>query len=628
MKIKLSIIIPCYNAEPYIYVLLKVLDAQITNDVEVILIDDGSDKPVKADYKWLKVYRQKNKGIAYSRNRGLKLAKGEVIGFIDADDLVAENYVSFVLDALQNKKWDYIDLSWKSLEDNVFNFKLNSDKDSLPNPSASTRVFKRAFIGNHRFNEKKDAAEDEDFTRHLDLKSGKHICATDYMYFYRTSTPGSNVKRFINGETNTKRIVYYFKRITKDMTYLIDEIKKEDETNEVIIMTTNNELPELEKYAQFMNPMEIKAYEARGEETKLIKVLPKVVRTQVVLYIGQTHTIGGIETFIYSFCKHMKEYYDIIVLYDHIPSNQLVRYAREVKCLKNDKISPIYCDSLIMVRILDEIPTNVKPKQTIRMAHCLKQNATWKIKADCDKVVNVSQASKDSFGAEAKDSVVIHNLTVPEKVDKALLLVSALRVGAQDKQGNDERCRKFAQLLDSKGIKYQWLYFGDKQMNKEPENMHYCGLQMDIKPFIAMADYLVQLSGAEAFSYSLLEALELHTPVIVTPLAQNKDMRIVDGKNAYIVPFEVEGFDVEKILKVPKFEYTHDNGVIIEQWRKLLGDTHPVGNYKPMDDVMVRVKIAYFDLMLKRAMSIDETLLMPYERAMELKDKGFIEILK
>ena len=84
--------------------------------------------------------------------------------------------------------------------------------------------------------------------------------------------------------------------------------------------------------------------------------------------------------------------------------------------------------------------------------------------------------------------------------------------------------------------------------------MHYCGLQMDIKPFIAMADYLVQLSGAEAFSYSLLEALELHTPVIVTPLAQNKDMRIVDGENAYIVPFEVEGFDVKKILKVPKFQ--------------------------------------------------------------------------
>ena len=47
MSIKLSIIIPAYNAEPYIHELLECLDKQMTDEAEVILIDDGSDKSIE-----------------------------------------------------------------------------------------------------------------------------------------------------------------------------------------------------------------------------------------------------------------------------------------------------------------------------------------------------------------------------------------------------------------------------------------------------------------------------------------------------------------------------------------------------------------------------------------------------
>ena len=147
MNVRFSIIIPAYNAEPYIHELLERLDKQMTDEVEVILIDDGSQKPLKAKkYKWLKFFRQENKGISKTRNRGLEMAKGEAIGFIDADDLVSDKYVDFVLKAL-DREWDYIDLSWKSLEDDRFIFKLNTDNDSLSNPSACTRIFRRSYIG-------------------------------------------------------------------------------------------------------------------------------------------------------------------------------------------------------------------------------------------------------------------------------------------------------------------------------------------------------------------------------------------------------------------------------------------------------------------------------------------------
>ena len=113
----------------------------------------------------------------------------------------------------------------------------------------------------------------------------------------------------------------------------------------------------------------------------------------------------------------------------------------------------------------------------------------------------------------------------------------------------------------------------------------------------------------------------------MTPLSQNEDMRIEDGKNGYIVPFEVNEFDVEKILKVPKFEYKQDNKKIIEQWRTLLGDSKPQGDYKPVDVVVVTVIREYKDIVLDKVLRVDDIQTMQYERAMELVEKGFVQII-
>lgn len=627
MSVKLSIIIPCYNAEPYIHELLDCIHPQISDEVEVILIDDGSKVPVETDYELIKVIRQKNGGISKARNKGLEMAKGELIWFVDADDLIAENSVDLLFKTLETKDFDYIDLSWKSLEDDRFIFKLYSDNDSLSNPSACTRVFKRSFIGDTRFPENKDASEDEDFTRHLGIRSAKHVCITEFVYYYRTETPGSNSKKFLNDKCETKRIGYYFKHVTKDMDYLIDEIKKEDETNEVFLLTERNDLPELNKYCQIWCPPKgLRVMERRGEPTKWFTVVPRAIKTQVVMYRSTIDVIGGIETFIYSFCKQMSKYYDITVVYDNISNEQLARLIEICPVMKNNAAIPIVCDTLIINSIGERIPRNISFKKSVQMVHCLKQN-DWNVPQDRDYIVNVSQASKDSFGEQTKDGIVINNLTVNEKTHKALLLVSALRVGANDKQGNDERCIKFAKLLESAGIEYVWLYFGNRPMKNATEKMIYGGLKQNIKPYVAKADYLVQLSGSEAFSYSLLEALELKTPVIVTPLSQNEDMGIIDGVNAHIVPFEVDGFDVKKILNIPRFDYKHDNVSIVKQWRKLLGNTKPEHSYKPKKEVNVEVVVEYKDLQRDELMKIGTKCTMKCARAYELAGKGFVRLL-
>ena len=91
-SMKLSIIIPAYNAEPYIDKLIERLEPQISKDIEVIVVDDGSKKPYKGP-KWAKVIRQENGGASAARNTGLDKAKGDYIAFIDADDLVTEDYI-------------------------------------------------------------------------------------------------------------------------------------------------------------------------------------------------------------------------------------------------------------------------------------------------------------------------------------------------------------------------------------------------------------------------------------------------------------------------------------------------------------------------------------------------------
>ena len=133
---KLSRIIPAYNAEPYLSELLDCLSKQVTPETEVIVVDDGSKKPVKTMHEFVNVVRKKNGGCASARNVGIENTTGEYISFLDADDLVAADFVKQVIETIKDNP-DVIELSWKSLttqgvqHDN----KLNSINDHLRNPS-------------------------------------------------------------------------------------------------------------------------------------------------------------------------------------------------------------------------------------------------------------------------------------------------------------------------------------------------------------------------------------------------------------------------------------------------------------------------------------------------------------
>lgn len=101
MKDKVSIIVPVYNVADYLNECLESLVNQKYNNIEILLIDDGSsDNSLVLCNKWAKrdsriqVFHKKNGGLSDARNYGIDRAKGKYIAFVDSDDYVTEDYIS------------------------------------------------------------------------------------------------------------------------------------------------------------------------------------------------------------------------------------------------------------------------------------------------------------------------------------------------------------------------------------------------------------------------------------------------------------------------------------------------------------------------------------------------------
>lgn len=88
---RVSVVIPCYNAERYIAETLRAVLAQEGAELEVIVVDDGSrdDSPalVARDFPQVRLIRKPNGGVAAARNAGIDAATGDWVAFCDADDI-------------------------------------------------------------------------------------------------------------------------------------------------------------------------------------------------------------------------------------------------------------------------------------------------------------------------------------------------------------------------------------------------------------------------------------------------------------------------------------------------------------------------------------------------------------
>ena len=124
MKPILSVIIPVYNVKEYLDDCLRTIIAQTLQDIEIILVDDGSsdgsseicDGFAAKDCR-IKVVHQENQGAGMARNAGLEIATGEYVTFVDGDDCLDVTAFGYMIDVIKANDLDALRISYNKFKD-------------------------------------------------------------------------------------------------------------------------------------------------------------------------------------------------------------------------------------------------------------------------------------------------------------------------------------------------------------------------------------------------------------------------------------------------------------------------------------------------------------------------------
>src|SRR5574344_853754 len=272
-----------------------------------------------------------------------------------------------------------------------------------------------------------------------------------------------------------------------------------------------------------------------------------------IFYFSYINKIGGIETFFYQLAKKYKAK-DITIIYENGDREQIRRLKRYVRVIKYNK-EHIQCEKAFFCFNLDII-NNVEAKEYIQILHGdykamgIKPPTSSKI----TKYIGVSQTVCDGFKEiTGKDAELIYNPLQIDKPKKVLKLISATRLTSE--KGKDNII-KLANILDNSGIPYLWLIFTDDINAINNPNIIYMKPRLDITNYISNADYLVQLSKSEGYCYSVIEALSVGTPVIVTDLSVFRELG-VNEDNGFILNPDLSNVDVQSIYN-KKFNFKYE----------------------------------------------------------------------
>lgn len=220
-----SIIIPCYNAERWVAAAIESALGQTYPNIEVVAIDDGSTdgsleviKQFDRKIKWLSTL---NRGPSAARNVGLKVAKGEWIQFLDADDLLHPDKLNFSLKSCENQT--NVEFVWAPHVSIGEEFSMNSSQVRTPEPAdtqirlstntlaahyaPSAALFRRSFV-------ERVGEWNETLKRWVDLEYHTRIAALlpcyarldKPLYFYRQHS-GERISNANRNHSNTSSAV-------------------------------------------------------------------------------------------------------------------------------------------------------------------------------------------------------------------------------------------------------------------------------------------------------------------------------------------------------------------------------------------------------------------------------------
>ncbi|WPS47150.1 glycosyltransferase [Streptococcus sp. S5] len=233
---KYSVIIPVYNVEKYIDRCLKSIISQNYDDLEIIVIDNGSTDSsgiicdtYASEYSNISVYHIENHGVGSARNFGLSKARGEFIYFVDSDDYLVGNLFADFADKLVSDL-DLVvfcyynsfeeDLTEKSRTEKSLPFKGNYDKDGFIKIfkelflsdmlyTVWNKIYRREFLLENNLSfEQYELGEDVRFNLNVYRNVNRIFLSQDSYYVYVIGRKGSAMSSY-----NPKRIQYQLQEL-------------------------------------------------------------------------------------------------------------------------------------------------------------------------------------------------------------------------------------------------------------------------------------------------------------------------------------------------------------------------------------------------------------------------------
>lgn len=182
--VKLSIIITYYNTFKYTIKLLNELRIQKIDDIEIILVDDGCHETRFDEFKDIAsiIHLEENGGFAHALNEGLKVVKGEYVGFIDSDDMIVEDYIQTLLETLKERNEEIIFFDWQDVNNGVI-------VHHPQNYAIWKAIYTREIIP--RFHEEVKYSADVPFQEDLEKVEHSKFYIDRVLYLYNSNREGS-----------------------------------------------------------------------------------------------------------------------------------------------------------------------------------------------------------------------------------------------------------------------------------------------------------------------------------------------------------------------------------------------------------------------------------------------------
>ena len=169
----ISIVVPVYNVENYLERCINSLINQTYKNIQIILVDDGSNDNspsicdyYKSIYKNIVVIHKENGGLSDARNKGIDVARGEYITFVDSDDYVELDYIEYMYNLIEKDLTEiaicgyivHFDNQLKKLKDYYNSSKMDTEKvlkrilySNKIEVSAWAKLYKTSLFKNVRY---------------------------------------------------------------------------------------------------------------------------------------------------------------------------------------------------------------------------------------------------------------------------------------------------------------------------------------------------------------------------------------------------------------------------------------------------------------------------------------------